>query len=150
YYPRATIQSGVYADPAADRASAQRYAVNDLTRDGNPPTFDAEQFAAALTRERFDAVAISRPVTTLSAVIAAHRIGRIDLLKIDAERSEWDVLVGIEEADWPKIGQVVLEVHDGAEAVGRITDLLAARGFAVAVEQDPAFSGTDVYSVYAT
>lgn len=45
-----------------------------------------------------------------------------------------DVLLGVEERDWPKIGQVVLEVHAVLGRLGRIRGLLRDHGFTVRVE----------------
>jgi FkbM family methyltransferase len=47
-------------------------------------------------------------------VIREGRVGRIDFLKIDVQKSEFDVLAGTDEADWPKIRQLVIEVQDRA------------------------------------
>jgi FkbM family methyltransferase len=73
-------------------------------------------------------------MVTLSDVIRTHSISRIALLKVDAERSEQDILAGIAEEDWPKVRQAVVEVHDGAAATGVVAELLHRRGFRVAVE----------------
>ncbi len=73
-------------------------------------------------------------LVSLSDVIRAHAVPRIDLLKVDAERSELDVLAGLADEDWPKVRQAVVEVHDGAEATAAVAGLLSGRGFRVAVE----------------
>ena len=39
-------------------------------------------------------------LTTLSDVLREENVTRIDLLKIDVEKSEMDVLLGIDEQDW--------------------------------------------------
>lgn len=70
-------------------------------------------------------------VTTLSDIMREHEIKRIDLLKLDVEKSELDVLNGIEETDWPKIKQVVAEVHSLALRE-QVRALLESHGFAVA------------------
>ncbi|NEQ63560.1 MAG: FkbM family methyltransferase, partial [Moorea sp. SIO4A1] len=49
---------------------------------------------------------------TVSEIIREHKLEQIDLLKIDVEKSELDVLLGIEAQDWQKIKQIVVEVHD--------------------------------------
>ena len=36
-------------------------------------------------------------LTTLSSVLRAHNVKRIDLLKIDVQKSELDILQGVEE-----------------------------------------------------
>ena len=48
---------------------------------------------------------------TLSDVIDEHGVERIDLLKIDAEKSELDILLGLRDEHWPRVRQMVLEVH---------------------------------------
>jgi amino acid adenylation domain-containing protein/FkbM family methyltransferase len=93
-------------------------------------------------------------VRRLSDVIREEEIERIDLLKVDVQRAEMDVLRGLEEVDWKKIDQIVMEVHDkpGAETEGRlgqIQELLKVKGYEVAVEQDEVLSGTDRYNLYA-
>ena len=61
---------------------------------------------------RLDARVFQTELRTISSVMRDEGVEQIDLLKIDAERSEWDILQGIEPADWSKIKQVVMEVHD--------------------------------------
>ena len=43
-------------------------------------------------------------------MIRAHSVSRIDLLKINVEKSELDVLRGLAPRDWPRIRQMVIEV----------------------------------------
>jgi FkbM family methyltransferase len=75
-------------------------------------------------------------VRPLSDVIRDEKLERIDLLKIDVEGAEWEVLAGIADADWPKIRQLVIEVHDTGGRVARIRELLEARGFSVMVDRE--------------
>ena len=49
---------------------------------------------------------------TISDVIRERQVATIALVKIDVEGSEWDVIEGIAEEDWPKIRQFVVEAHD--------------------------------------
>ena len=58
-----------------------------------------------------------------------HSIDRVDLLKLDAEQSEEAILAGIAEEDWPKIRQIVVEVHGGESATRNLADMFARRGF---------------------
>ncbi len=81
-------------------------------------------------------------------MIREHGLERIDLLKLDAERSELDALAGIADEDWPKIRQMVIEVHD-AGIRDRVLEVLAARGYTTVVEQDVYLEGTELYNVYA-
>jgi len=77
---------------------------------------------------------------------------KIDLLKIDVERSEWDVIQGIGDGDWRRIDQVLAEVHDGlgAEAdglVAKFVGVLEQKGFEVDVSQTQELVGSNLYQV---
>jgi 31-O-methyltransferase len=88
-------------------------------------------------------------LTTLSSIIAQRGIERIDLLKIDVEGSEWDVLRGIEETDWPKIRQVVMEVHDPEHGVEAVSTWLGSRGYEVAVDPATEDRRSPLFMLYA-
>ena len=120
----------------------------DVT-DAIAPTLNSTP--AALDRwldEHMQSEKVACRLTTISAVIREHGLERIDLLKLDAERSELDALAGIHAEDWPKIHQMVIEVHD-AGIRDRVLEVLAAQGFATVVEQDVYLEGTELYNVYA-
>ena len=97
---------------------------------------------------RLRAKTVSARLRTLSSVIAEQGIDRIDLLKINVEKSELDVLRGVRPDDWPKIRQLVIEV-DQRENLEPITALLEQHGFETLVEQDPLLRRTDLCYVYA-
>lgn len=61
----------------------------------------------------------------------------IDLLKIDAEGAEVDVLLGVDEAHWPLIEQVVMEVQDLDDRLQAACDVLTAHGLEPSVRQAP-------------
>jgi acyl carrier protein len=86
---------------------------------------------------------------TMSEIIHESGVERIDLLKVDVEKSEMDVLAGINEDDWQKIQQVVLEVHDIDDRVEKISQLLRHHGFDVTVLEEAWFKGTDIYNIFA-
>jgi FkbM family methyltransferase len=102
-----------------------------------------------LLAERFRAETFRCRLRPLSDVIYEHQVQRIDLLKVDVQKCELQVLEGIEERDWPKIRQVVLEVHDLDGEVARVTSLLERRGFEVHPEQDDMYVGSRLYNLYA-
>jgi len=91
---------------------------------------------------------VSARLRTLSSVIAEEGIERIDLLKVNVEKSELDVLRGLDSEDWSKIRQAVIEV-DQRDHVEPITLLLERHGFEVLVEQDPLLRHTELCYVYA-
>jgi 31-O-methyltransferase len=73
---------------------------------------------------------------TLSAELAASGFDRLDLVKIDVEGAEEDVLRGVDEADWPRIRQLVIEVHDLDGRRDRLAAELARRGYQVVHDQE--------------
>lgn len=82
------------------------------------------------------AEAVRVPAATLSQLLATWGVGSVDLLKIDAEGDELNVLRGLRSADWPKVRQVVLEVHDIYGRLEHTLRLLRRHGFrATAVQQ---------------
>ncbi len=82
-------------------------------------------------RRALHARSVDCPVRTVSDVLRAHDVSRIDLLKVDVEKAEMDVLAGIVDDDWPKIRQIVVEVHDHDGRVAEARDLLSRHGFEV-------------------
>ena len=83
--------------------------------------------------------AVTCELRTLSEFLRKHGIARVDLLKVDAEQSEQHILAGLDEEDWPKIRQVVVEVHGGNEATRAMAELLRRRGYHTAEEPNPSF-----------
>lgn len=141
YYPGAAAMSGLYADPGRDRALVRRVMIN---------LGFSEADADERLQGRYEPQILSCELRTLSSFMRDRKLGGIDLLKIDVERAELDVLEGIEEADWPKVGQIAIEVHDEGGRLADIDRLLAGRGFRVKTEQEPAMRGTPVLMLYAT
>jgi FkbM family methyltransferase len=87
---------------------------------------------------------------TISDIMVEHRVSRIDLLKVDVEGEELEVLRGIDEADWEKIGQIVVEVHDLGGRLEAVKDLLRAHGFgAPIIDKERAFDSLPFFNVYA-
>jgi aryl carrier-like protein len=103
-----------------------------------------------LSDDWFEPQTISVETRTLSDVIHELGVDRIDLLKVDVERSELDVLEGIDEGDWHRIQQVVMEVEDSEGRLDAIGRLLTARGFDLVTERSRAFRGTRLHNVHAS
>jgi len=102
-------------------------------------------------RRQFKMQQISCKMKTASDVIREHNIQCINLFKVDVEESELDVLLGVEEQDWQKINQVVVEIHDLNHRVETITNLLKKHGLTeITIEQEPTFKGSNIFNVYAT
>lgn len=141
YYPQMSTMSGLHADPLEDRRLSRDVTWN---RGG-----DHALVADDLVSERFAAEPGNVAVTTLSHVLREERVERVDLLKIDAEKSEADILAGISPDDWPRIRQLVVEVHDIAGRAAAMTAALEARGYEVVVETEPAHRATALRQLYA-
>ncbi len=140
YYPGAAAMSGLYADARRDRALVRTALLN---RGLSGPEAD-EQLEG-----RYEGETLTCRLTTLADFLAGEGLERVDLLKIDVERAELDVLAGIGEADWARIAQLVVEVHDEDGRCAEVETSLSGRGFQVTSEQDEAMRGTAVRMVYA-
>lgn len=90
-------------------------------------------------------------VEPLSKIIRERGVQQIDLLKIDVEKSELDVLLGIADEDWPKIRQIVVEVHDVDDRVKVMEAMFRKSGFTrIVLEHGPVLTSSNIVSLYAT
>lgn len=136
FYPRTSTSSSMYPDDSAEARDASiRFILADMRRRigigfALLPGWVTRNVAEAVRRfyQRSES-AICRLVR-LSDVLRREGIERVDLLKMDVEGAEFDAIDGIDAADWPRIAQVIVEVHQGEEACARMVRLLAAQGFA--------------------
>ncbi|HEX9183869.1 MAG TPA: phosphopantetheine-binding protein, partial [Burkholderiales bacterium] len=128
-----------------------REVVKSYVLNQEPAPAHDERHAAdlgALLDTRLQSATVTAQLRTLSSVIAEEGLERIDLLKVNVEKSELDVLLGIGPADWPRIRQLVVEV-DRRENLAPIADLLERQGFEFLIEQDPLLRNTQLCYVYA-
>ena len=143
WFKHNSVISGRYADLAEEQQTIRRFIKNQKTAEVSDDTLES------VIQERLESEQFRCALRTVSEVIAAEKIERIDLLKIDVEKSELEVFEGIEEQDWPKIGQLVIEVHDVDGRLGRMRRLLEERGYTATAEQDELLAATNLYTVYA-
>jgi amino acid adenylation domain-containing protein/FkbM family methyltransferase len=151
FYPSNTLMSKrkVTADAEADISVVKHF------MRGRGAPVGTIGIADELVEERMRSETYACRVRRLSDVMREERIDRVDLLKVDVERSELNVLEGIDAEDWAKIDNLILEVHDrdrdGASGkVHVIEDLLRQRGYSVVAEQDETLGAVGLYNVYAT
>jgi FkbM family methyltransferase len=140
YYPQAAAMSGLYADPTEDRLRTRKALINSGMSDN-----DADQELD----HRYEAISLTCELRTVSTVLREESLERVDLLKIDVEKAELDVIKGIEDADWPRIRQIAIEVHED-DHLAAISEELGHRGFSVATEQEPTMRGIGVHMLYGT
>jgi len=98
----------------------------------------------------FNQVHVQTEMKTLSDVIQENGIEQIDILKIDAEGSEWKILNGISDQDWHKIHYIVMEAHPTyveGDLMGDLTALLTKKGFKITVDEE-AFDTRKIFSHY--
>jgi FkbH-like protein/FkbM family methyltransferase len=150
FYEKSSVFSGFYSDEADDREAIQAVVRNMLSR-----VFVAgdsvESYVKELTADRLRRSTQECRLTSVSDIIRENRIDRIDLLKIDAEKSELDIIKGIDDRDWPKIDQIVMEIHDPSrESVKRVEELLNGRGYRCTVEQESLLERAGLFNLYAT
>jgi 31-O-methyltransferase len=141
FYPANSVMSGFHADLEADRAATKTFMVNS----GFAPRHAELFLGSKFKKETFPC-----RLRTLSEIIDEERVERIDLLKVDVEKSEREVLAGIRPEHWDRIGQVVVEVHDEQGALNEVQNLLVSHGFEVTAGQDPKLKGTTLFSVFAS
>ena len=150
HYPKNSMLSGMYGDKNQDRdyiknVIEQRLITNQKQLDEKVNDLIEDLTKDALVSEDYEC-----QLLTFSDVIEEHNLDRVDLLKIDVERSEKDVLDGIKEGDWNKIQQIVIEVHNDGDSLKEIELLLKEKGFNCVVEQEKLLKGTDLYNIYAS
>ena len=143
YYPHSTVQSTLFSDQKEDQETLRAVLAN-----AERPLSESE--VDGIVAERMQSETVPCEIKTLSQIIAEHQLTRVDLLKIDVEKSEFEVLKGIREEDWCKIQQIVIEAHDVNGQLERLTSLIQGAGYQVTVEQDHSIAGSRLYNVYAT
>jgi FkbM family methyltransferase len=157
YRPNMPTLSSAYGD---DEGELERQVAGALLRNlpATPlhlrwlcllPPFAREWLMEKTMRTAFEGEQVSCRLRTLSEVVREERVERIDLLKVDVEKGEWDVLAGIDPSDWARIRQVVMEVHDVDGRLARVESLLRTQGLIrIKVEQERLLQGSNVYALY--
>jgi FkbM family methyltransferase len=131
YYPRMTGVSGRVADAEEHKRSRRPGLLKwlgQVSAGTRESTAASERDVDEMLDEYFRSEVYQCRVTTLSEVIREQGIERVDLLKIDVEKSELDVLAGVRAEDWGKIRQVVVEVDTKAN-LEHVTALLKEKGY---------------------
>lgn len=147
FYPKASIMSGKYGDLDKEKDTFEKTLKSQLEPAEQGEDF--EKLYNELIQERFEAKQVVCQLKTLSDIIEENNIEKIDLLKIDVEKSEMDVLQGIKSEHFKIIKQIVLEVHDIDGQLNKVLYLLRNNGFSVFTGRDNELESTDMYNVYA-
>ncbi|MGW6269144.1 amino acid adenylation domain-containing protein [Streptomyces sp. NPDC055060] len=145
HYPEMSMMSGQFADEATEQETLRRVIANERGADAAEDDQLSDLLADRLASTRVDV-----ELRTVSQVIRDNALTAVDLLKVDAEKSELAALRGIEPEHWPIIRQVVAEVHDVDDRVAVVTKMLETKGFQVIVETPQGLEGTGMCQLYAT
>jgi amino acid adenylation domain-containing protein/FkbM family methyltransferase len=148
-YPGYSMMSGQaeYADPASEIALVERFLSNRRDR-------ELLEGVGEVLQDRFAPGTQPVELRRLSDVLTQRDVGRIDLLKIDVQRAEWDVLRGLDDRHLAEVQQIAMEVHDdtGGAPGGRVAEItayLTGHGFEVFAEQDELLRSTDRFTLCA-
>lgn len=149
YYPDYSILSGLHADVTEDGKVLASGIRRQLAESHAKLVDVPDEYINRLVQKKLgQKTEIRCRLKTVSGIVHEAKINQIDLLKIDAEKSELAILEGIQESDWPKIKQVVLEVHSVKE-VEVVIPMLQYRGFKIKVEKESQFANSDIFNCFA-
>ena len=157
FYQNSSVFSGFHAEAEADH-TAIRTVVENMVRKGQKSTLDPADLAAIVDElmvGRMASQTLTCQLYALADILQMEQIAQIDLLKIDAEKSETAILRGLRAEDWPKIKQIVIEVHEQGAPHARpileeVMALLDQHGFTCAVEEETFLHNSGLYNVFAT
>ena len=141
FHPHFSAMSSAYADEKEDEDASKVTLYNQDEA--------LAQHANELLHNRFIPKIFTCQLRTLSDIMYENAIEHIDLLKVDVEKSELDVLKGIQEEDWAKIKQIVVEVYDRDGRLDQIVELLKRHGYQFVIEQADILANTGLYNIYA-
>jgi len=153
YYPRASGMSSFYANQQEESESLRSAMQNTIMQSARYPDESRRELLSSLDDlivRRLNRRALDCRIETISEIVRKTAVRRIDLLKIDVQKSELDVLLGIDNVHWPIILQLVIEIHDIGGRVERIRSLLVERGYAVSIVQDELYRSSCHHNLYAT
>jgi L-glutamate---[L-glutamyl-carrier protein] ligase len=151
-YLKLPAMSGIlnFVDEASDRAIVLR-SLTEMALDASVGTVPDDIDYLADRSLEWELEDIS--VVLLNDLIDECGWERVDLLKLDIQGAELEVLDGLQDAHWAKIGQLAGEIHDcvvgSASRRDLIISILERHGFLVATAQDETFAGTNRYAFAA-
>jgi amino acid adenylation domain-containing protein/FkbM family methyltransferase len=148
YYPHVSIMSGAYADNVEDHDNIKSFIMKERELNGSGDELSEKEIDdlvdARLKNEKYVC-----EFKTVSDAIDENKIEEIDLLKIDVEKSEMDILSGINEGDWKKIKQIILEIHDVDGRLKKIEALLKSKDYEIFYEKEEKLQDNEIYNLYA-
>lgn len=151
FYEKSSVFSSFHPSAVEDRQAIEAVVANIVRGELGDTAESVDGYVQELMTDRLKRLTFECPLMSVSDIIRENSLRRVDLLKVDAEKSELEILRGIEDGIWPIIEQVVVEVHDrSGRALREVTELLARQGFQCAVEEENLLKGSGLFNLYAT
>jgi FkbM family methyltransferase len=151
YYPNYSIMSGLHANETDDQSVLLSGIKSHLIERNIDPIDVGEKCLQRMVKAALgQKTEYVCQIRTISEVIEEHSINSVGLLKIDAEGSELNILYGIRDEDWPKVRQIVLEIHDPSGITQhKISELLDAKGYETNFAAELRLVGSGIVNCYA-
>jgi len=151
YYPDYSLMSGFHCDFNEDTKILTECVEKEFLKENPNLENNSDRILKLLSQTKLkEKQTIKCKLTTLSSYINLNKIQQIDLLKINAEKSELNILNGIKKNDWPKIKQIILEVNDLRGSLKQITEKLTENNFNIIVEKEESKRTSYLFNIYAT
>ena len=150
HYSNSTVFSGLYTDKTLDEGRIKAIATNVVTNELKEEHSEIiKKYVDVLTQDRVQTICETVETKKLSTLISDLNIKKIDLLKIDAEGSEFDILFNTDDRDWSKIKQIVLECHSNDERkYKKLLSLLKQKQFSIMRENETLLDKTGLINLY--
>ena len=151
YYRDYTLASGRASYEEVGIVAADNDRLPDSQMHEYPPVFEQlTKLIAGKLQPKPTTVSLRR----LSDVLREESGEEIGLLKINVQYAELDVVRGIEDRDWPRIKQVVIQSNlndadNPSQSPIEVIALLKEKGFIVATDEFELFKGFSRYTIYA-
>jgi FkbH-like protein/FkbM family methyltransferase len=150
FYEKSSVFSSFNPDENEDKEAIQAVVRNLLRDASDSDSGSLEEYVEEITSGRLESKSYECQLLSVSDIIKENNIEKIDLLKIDAEKSELDIIKGIKDGDWDKIKQVVIEIHDKSRKVlEEIEYIFKSKGFKIAVEEEKMLKESGLFNVFA-
>ncbi|MEO8231773.1 MAG: FkbM family methyltransferase [Ignavibacteriota bacterium] len=150
FYKNSSVFSSFNPDETEDKEAIKAVVRNLLNNVSESDEDSLEEYVEEMTNGRLESTSYECQLLSVSDIIKENNIEIIDLLKIDAEKSELDIIKGIKDKDWEKIKQIVIEIHDkSGKILGEIEGILKSKGFSIAVEEEEMLKTSGLYNVFA-
>ena len=150
YYPGYSLMSGFHCDFDEDTKILAECIEKDFLKENPNLEKNSDRILKLISETKLnEKQTIKCRLTTLSAFIKLNNIQQIDLLKINAEKSELNILNGIEKNDWSKIKQIILEVNNLKGSLKQITEKLTQNNFDIIIEKEDRKRTSYLFNIYA-